>query len=167
LFDKWRSRFTRSFLPSIFPFIILWVSSSSCLNMWPIMFHGLVLMALNNLSLFIYFIEYVFVGTVFYPSILLQLYISKLPNVRCSILFTIHVSQPLSVTLQTYSIMKRLLILILILLEHNNFFSFINSDFACAILNLISMIYLPSWLIYCQGIYNVPLVQAASSLFVH
>jgi len=43
--------------------------------------------------------------------------------------------------------MKRFLAVILMLLQHKKFWLFINADFACGILDLISMTCLPSWLI--------------------
>jgi hypothetical protein len=91
--------------------------------------------------------------------IFLQHHISKLSSVRCSALYRIHVSHPYSATLHTDILMKRFLTLILMLLEHNKFFLFINTDFTSVILDLISMTHLPSWLIklprYLKCSYNI------------
>jgi hypothetical protein len=79
----------RSILPSIFPSIILLNSSSSCLDMWPILFHRFVLM-IFILSTFIYFTKYTFVGTVFCPThlfinsiFILSLYTVLLSRIPC------------------------------------------------------------------------------------
>lgn len=89
--------------------------------------------------------------SIIYPtltlSILLQHQISMLSRVRYSVLLSIHFSQSYSAVLHTYTFMKRFLALILILLVHKYYLLFTNADIVCAILDLIFIMHLSSWLI--------------------
>lgn len=92
-------------------------------------------------------------------NILLQHHLS---SVCCSAFLSIHVSQPYSFTLHTYTFMERFLTLILMLLEHNNFFLFINADITYERFWILF-----PWRIFRLGwfnnpdIWDVPLIQAA------
>jgi len=138
--------------------------------MWPFMFHRLALMVLRislPSSISLSMISLVRCSIQLTLSILPQHHISKLSSVRYSAVFRIIASQPYSATLHTYTLMKRFLTLILMLLEHNKFFSFINADFACAILDFISMTHLPSWLIKLPRYLKCSTCSSSWFLFVY
>lgn len=137
------------------PSFLLFTISFSRLSMWPFMFHRIALMALDtSLRLFISprMLSSVRRTIRLTRSILFQHQISKLSRIRCFVPFSIQVLQSYSAILHTYNFMNSFLILIPILLKHKTFIFFVNDNFACAILDLISMMHLSS--ITCILVYN-------------